>query len=97
MHVRSPSDEDQTPSLKHVIATWRSGGRGEELQEEMAALKVNLIEHISKDNQTVCNIAVGNADLPICHSVGEEVKICTSASDAAGASAILCTLDPFLD
>lgn len=61
----------------------------------MAALNVSLIEYVSKDNQTVYNIAVGNAELPICHSVGKEVKTCTSASDAVGASAMLCTLDLF--
>lgn len=59
----------------------------------MAALNVTLIEHISRDNTVVYSIALGDAELPICHSVGKEVKSCTTKSDPVGASAILCTLD----
>lgn len=59
----------------------------------MASLRVNLLEHISQDNTTAYSIAVGDAEVPTCYSVGEVVKICTTKSDAVGASAIICTLD----
>ena len=59
----------------------------------MAAVKISLIEHISRDNTDVYSLALGDAEFPICHSVGKELKTCTTKSHAVGASALLCTLE----
>jgi len=63
----------------------------------MPSAQFSLRENTPLDSPKTHNIATGNAEVPICYSIGTggcvTVKACTTDDERAGTSALLRTLN----